>query len=193
MPRFFSVLRSVHSWLGFLILPWVIVYGITGFYLNHSKVVNQLLGSTSFDESQFQIASESESLSIASARQLAQKIWPDQQIIKERAIEYHGFASLQFFKPSGQVIVAIQTGHFYEKTRYYRYTYDPEGNLVDRKFYWSYLFRYFHEAGWIDNSFGVWFADITSLALIIFGLTGFYLFLLPRLRKLRRAVRTVFG
>ena len=30
-------LRTVHRWLGVMILPWVIAIGFTGLYLNHSK------------------------------------------------------------------------------------------------------------------------------------------------------------
>lgn len=112
--------------------------------------------------------------------------WADEPITKAKAIEYHGFVAIQFTKPSGNVIVSIKTGHYYKKTRLYRYTYDPLGSLVDRKIYWSYVFRYFHEAGWIDNSFGVWFADITAIALVLFGASGLILFIVPRQKKLKR-------
>ena len=30
-------LRTVHTWLGVLVVPWIIIIGATGFYLNHSK------------------------------------------------------------------------------------------------------------------------------------------------------------
>jgi len=48
------------------------------------------------------------------------------------------------------------------------------------------VFRYFHEVGWIDSSFGVWFADITAIALVLFGASGLILFIVPRQKKLKR-------
>jgi len=186
MARFFHTLKTLHSWLGFFILPWLVLYGFTGFYLNHSKSINQFLASTPYDESQFPIRPEAEWLSIYEARQKAHQVWPNETIKNTKAVKYHGFVALEFSKPSGKVIIAIKSGHFYKKTRLYRFTYDISGTLVDRKFYWSYLFHYFHEVGWIDKSFGIWFADITAISLILFGFSGLFLFILPRKTKLKR-------
>ncbi len=185
-PRLLRSIRTLHSWIGFLILPWIILYGFTGFYLNHSKAINTLLMPTPYDESSFVVKPETEWLSVNEARQKAAQIWADEPITKAKAIEYHGFVAIQFTKPSGNVIVSIKTGHYYKKTRLYRYTYDHLGSLVDRKIYWSYVFRYFHEVGWIDSSFGVWFADITAIALVLFGASGLILFIVPRQKKLKR-------
>ena len=189
MPRFFRTIRTLHSWMGFLILPWIVIYGFTGFYLNHSKTINQFLAASPYDESQFTLKPEPEWLTIEEAKQRANQFWPKEEITKAKAVEYHGFVSLNFTKPSGNVIVSVKTGHFYKKTRLYRYTYDASGVLVDRKFYWSYLFKYFHEVGWIDNRFGVWFADITAIALITFGISGLILFAMPRYPKMIRVIK----
>lgn len=188
---FFRNIKTLHSWLGFIILPWIIFYGFTGFYLNHSKMINQFLAKPVFDESQFEIKPENAWLSIPEARGIAEKFWRDETITNSKAVKYHGFIAINFTKPSGSIIVAIQTGHFYKKTRFYRNTYDASGHILDRKFYWSYLFSYFHEVGWINNSFGVWFADVTAMGLIFFGVTGLVLFILPRQRKILRLVKNI--
>jgi len=193
MPRLFRIVRTLHSWMGFIILPWIVLYGVTGFYLNHAKSINQWLVSTPYDESRFVVRPEMAWLSSNEAHQKASQIWPDESITGSKAIEYHGFDAIRFTKPSGQVIIAIKTGHFYKKTMLYRFTYDTSGALVDRKIYWSYLFHYFHEVGWIDNSFGVWFADITTISLVLFGVSGLILFVIPRHKKFIRLMKRGFG
>lgn len=186
MPKFLRIIRSLHSWMGFIILPWIVLYGFTGFYLNHSKAINKLINASPYNESQFIVRPETEWLSLDAARERARQIWPNETILGTKAAEYHGFVTIQFSKPSGTVIVAIKTGHFYKKTRWYRHTYSPSGELRDRKVYWSYLFHYFHEAGWVNNRFGTLFADMTAIALILFGLSGLVLFAVPRQKKLVR-------
>jgi len=32
-------LRVVHGWLGAIILPWIVLAGLTGFYMNHKDAV----------------------------------------------------------------------------------------------------------------------------------------------------------
>jgi hypothetical protein len=46
-------MKTRHSWLGILILPWILVIGMTGLYLNHWPFVNRVLTRASYDESQF--------------------------------------------------------------------------------------------------------------------------------------------
>ena len=127
---------------------------LTGTALGHSKAINKLINASPYNESQFIVRPETEWLSLDAARERARQIWPNETILGTKAAEYHGFVTIQFSKPSGTVIVAIKTGHFYKKTRWYRHTYSPSGELRDRKVYWSYLFHYFHEAGWVNNRFG---------------------------------------
>ncbi|MBL9048118.1 MAG: hypothetical protein JNK34_12550, partial [Tabrizicola sp.] len=35
---FERLVRTLHSWLGLLILPWVILAGFTGLYMNHEDL-----------------------------------------------------------------------------------------------------------------------------------------------------------
>ena len=45
--------RSIHSWLGILLLPWVIFFGITGLYLNHQELVISWLPNSEYNEAIF--------------------------------------------------------------------------------------------------------------------------------------------
>ena len=51
MSRVLRSLRLVHSWLGVLVLPWIVLFGLTGFYLNHERAVLSLLPDGAYDES----------------------------------------------------------------------------------------------------------------------------------------------
>ncbi|HMS96042.1 MAG TPA: hypothetical protein PKA03_12645, partial [Tabrizicola sp.] len=42
-----------------------------------------------------------------------------------------------------------------------------------------------HERGWVGSALGTWLADITAGALMVFGLSGLYLFFAPRLRRMK--------
>ena len=45
------------------------------------------------------------------------------------------------------------------------------------------LHKRLHEQGWLTRTFGTWLADITAAAMVVFGLSGIVLFLVPRLRR----------
>ncbi|MFN3280590.1 MAG: hypothetical protein ACK40I_02810 [Tabrizicola sp.] len=47
------LLKTVHGWLGVIVLPWVIVIGLTGLFLNHEKLVMGWLEGEGYDEAQF--------------------------------------------------------------------------------------------------------------------------------------------
>jgi len=71
MKLLFAI-RKMHGWLGFIILPWIVAYGQTGFYLNHSRLVNGWFPTVS-EEQRFTEFPEREWLSIPEARAIAGK------------------------------------------------------------------------------------------------------------------------
>jgi len=182
--------RVSHGWLGLIVFPWILIIGLTGLYLNHSKLVLGWIGSSSYDESQFAEWPE-QGLSQADALIVAQSVWASEPVNSVEADRYHGFDSFVFKKDSGRIIVTRDTGHYYVKTNITRRTFAPDGTQLHKKIYWSSVFKWLHVRGWLNNSLGSWLADITAGAMVIFALSGLYLFFAPRAKKISRKVRSL--
>lgn len=176
-------LRKIHTWLGVLVMPWVIVIGATGLYINHSKLILPMVRQAEFSEKQFTDRIPPGPLTEKSARLLGQELWPDEPIKKIQVETYHGRRSFIVRKKSGSIILSIPTGHYYLKTPYTRRTYSPEGELLHTKYYWHRIFKVLHTRGWIGGRFGTLLADIVSVAMVVFGLTGPILWAAPRIRR----------
>lgn len=185
--RVLRLLRTLHAWLGIFIFPWVIVIGATGFYLNHARAILPALQGQTYDESRFGDWPGAAPVGAAAARRIAEGEWPGEPITKVTEITYHGRPSFKFRKWSGLVIVSRPTGHYFVKTAFHRRTYAPDGTLLHSKFYWSSFFKRLHERGWFDSSLGTWLADLTSLAMVLFGISGVVLWWMPRSRRILRA------
>ncbi|UCH74081.1 MAG: PepSY domain-containing protein [Rhodospirillales bacterium] len=186
--RVFRLFRTVHGWLGIFIFPWVIVIGATGFYLNHPKTILPALEGPTYDESRFEAWPAPDPVSLEAARAVALSVWPDEAIDEVSEKVYHDRPSYQFKKASGRIIVTRPTGHYFVKTRYTRRTYAPDGALLHSKIYWGAVFKGLHRALWLGRSLGTWLADLTSLAMVVFGCTGIILWWLPRSRRVLRAL-----
>ncbi|MDC1438834.1 PepSY domain-containing protein, partial [Planktomarina temperata] len=83
-------------------------------------------------------------------------------------------------------IVVSDTGHYYVKSRLQNKMFAPDGSLENRKLYWAYVFGVFHRTGWLGWSIGTVLADITAIALIIFGFSGLVLWYLPKHKRFKR-------
>jgi len=187
--RLLRTCRSVHSWLSVLVLPWVIVIGLTGFYLNHAKLVGALFIGNQFSESGFEEEVPPRPITRESARLLGAALWPDEPIREIAEKPYHGRPSYYVKKRSGTVVLSIPTGHYYTKTRYLRRTFSPRGELLHTKVYWGRIFKELHVTGWLGRGLGTWLADIVSLSMVVFGLTGAFMWWTQRGRRLLRAHR----
>lgn len=184
--RFLRTCRTLHGWLGVFVLPWVIVIGATGFYLNHSKLILAWLPQAAFSEADFDKVRPPAPITADQARALGETIWPEDAIKEIVEEAYHGRPSFVVKKRQGSVILSISTGHQYIKTRYRRRTYSPDGVLLHTKVYWGTVFKDLHRSGWLGWSLGTWLADAVSLAMVFFGLTGAMMWWFPRAKKLGR-------
>jgi len=189
MATTLKFLRTLHSWLGIVALPWVIFFGLTGFYLNHPDAVKSILPLTSYEDVGTQFVTLSQPLTEEDATEIAQGYWPDSPMKTVSEIVYHGHDAIKFEREAGQIIVAADTGHYYVKSNFRNLQFSPEGDLVGRKIYWNYVFGIFHRTGWLGWSLGTILADITSLALIVFGLSGMVLWYLPKHKRFKRRLR----
>jgi hypothetical protein len=184
--RVLRACRSLHGWLGVLVLPWVIVIGATGLYLNHSKLVRPVFGPQAFSESGFEAERPAAPVTREQARALAAALWPEDPIGKISEKDYHGRPSFFVETRRGKVILSIPTGHYYLKTRYKRRTFSPRGDLLHSKTYWGAIFKDLHRSGWLGWGLGTWPADLVSAAMVIFGLTGSTMWWVPRARRVLR-------
>ena len=50
MPLVLKYVRLLHSWFGVIALPWVIFFGLTGFYLNHPDEVQSILPLQTYED-----------------------------------------------------------------------------------------------------------------------------------------------
>lgn len=185
LPQFERSLKSIHSWLGLIVMPWIIVIGFTGFYLNHSSFVSGLLNGTSYNEAAFDDWPDPKTVDTIAALRLAQSVWPGAAFRLSPTDTYHGRLVWTLTSGSRQVIVDRQTGHYWVKTPKRRLTYSPAGEVLHSKTYWGSLFKTLHVNGWFDSNLGSWLADTTAVAMVVFGLTGIVLFVNPRLRRFR--------
>jgi len=197
LPKFASperALRTIHSWLGFVIMPWIIVIGLTGFYLNHSRLFVSLLNGGDYDEAQFDAWPDPKPVDQAAALVLAKSVWPGVTFRLSSTKVYHKRPVWYYKSGEKQVIVARATGHYWVKTYRTRQTFDPTGRLLHSKTYWGSIFKTLHARGWIDSTFGSWLADLTAGAMVVFGVSGMFLFVNPRLRRRRnRRARQQLG
>lgn len=178
-------LKSLHGWLGVIVLPWVLVVGLTGIYLNHEQALFNLLPGAVYDEARFDDWPDPTPIARAEARSAAERIWPDQSYKLSEEPQYHGREAAILEGDDGAVIVDLATGHYWIKTDFRRQTFAPDGELLDTQIYWGNIFKSLHTRGWISGRFGTWAADITGGAMSVFALSGIILFLLPRLRRRR--------
>ncbi len=177
------LLKTVHGWLGVIILPWVIMIGLTGLFLNHEALVTSWLDGSDYDEAQFDAWPGATPLSVDAARGLAGRLYPGVDLVQGSETAYHGRDAAIFDADGTRVIVALATGHYWIKTDVSRLTHAPDGSLLERKIYWEGIFKRLHVRGWLSGTFGTWLADITAAAMVVFGLSGIVLFLVPRLRR----------
>ncbi|NVK02875.1 MAG: PepSY domain-containing protein [Oceanospirillaceae bacterium] len=186
MGKIFRHLKTLHSWMGLIALPWVILFGLSGLYLNHPQLVSQILPDSAYGAEAEMFASLDVPLTPETAANIARQYWPESPMNAIRQIKYHGFDAVEFTRGAGRIIVAKETGHYYTKTNFQNVLYSPQGEAVDRKIYWNYLLGVFHRNGWFSQTIGTILADITAIILIAFGLSGITLWYLPRHKRIKK-------
>lgn len=182
-------LRTLHAWMGAVILPWVVLAGFTGLYMNHPDLMGGFLASSQFDVAGFDQAVGAKSQTALSAREIAVAAVPDETVVLESDDTYLNRDVFVLVAGSTNVAVDKASGYYWLVTRYQRRLYAPDGTYLQRQIRWDRVMDSLHSDGWLGRGLGSWPADIAAAALIVFGLSGLYLFAAPRLRRIlgRRA------
>jgi uncharacterized iron-regulated membrane protein len=185
--RVLKLLRKLHGWLGVFIFPLVFIAGLTGVYMNHGKIFKPYVEPTEIGSMADGVGG-SHAIAEGQAKELVRQIWGHGVKLKsfERKRLY-GFESFVAKRDGeyGQIIVAIPNGRYVIKSAYFKRTFSPEGDMVALKFYWRSILKGLH-TGRIGGDVGRYIMDGVSITLMLFALSGFYLWTVPRWRRRRR-------
>ena len=179
------MLKAIHSWLGVVILPWVILAGLTGLYMNHRDLVLSVFPQESFDPVQFDAAPEAVAQDQSSALLIARAAMQDIPLRLLSDTSYAGRTVFTIDAGDQDVIVDAASGFYWIDSRYRSAIFTPEGRPVSASVKWKKVLSSLHARGWVGSTLGTWLADIAAGALAVFGATGLVLFALPRLRRFR--------
>jgi hypothetical protein len=177
-------LRSIHGWIGIFVVPWVLLYGLTGFYLNHERSLSFLFGTDAVDtlwreDQPGHLASEDQ------ARAWFAAAYPGLTVQKVTDEPYHDRPAFQIVTADLTVIAPKNSSFYFDKTNHLRQLHEAGGKVIDRHLYWPSILKELHVHGWLRGAAGTTLADIFSLLLIGFGLTGACLWTIPRLMRSR--------
>ena len=107
------LIKTMHGWLGVLVLPWVLIIGVTGLYLNHESLVMAVLDGEGYDEAAFESWPDPRPMTPDEALGLAQSLFPGKTLSRLSDTTYHNRDAALFKVEGTQVIVALETGHYW--------------------------------------------------------------------------------
>jgi len=182
--------RTIHSWLGVLILPWVIVIALTGFYINHPQGFHSLLGYqdiTSAELSNLQPVQVNQQL----VETIVKANWPSEELLGQGQSRYRNRQMFAISKPSGTIYIPIPaTNIYFVREGMRERIVGIDGTQFRDQLPYPQMFRVLHEQGWLSSTFGTFFADLVALAMVLFGFTGLLMFSVPKVRKLKSYLKT---
>jgi hypothetical protein len=176
-------LKTLHGWLGFVILPWIVMAGVTGLFQNHPNLILGLMPNASI-EGELLDSQPPMAVDAAQVAALAQSVMGISVAVSSET----RFKSRDVYRvtgPQADLYVDRATGGYWVSGHYTQRLYAADGTRLGLAVKWSKVLSALHKRGWLSDRFGSWPADIAAGALTVFGLSGLYLFIAPRLRKLR--------
>ena len=160
-------IKSLHGWMGCLVWPWIVMIALTGLYQNHAAAIDPWLPGDPMT---------AERLATLPAH-------PTAPTTALQPVTVFGRPGWQ--AADGSSGFDATTGASWQVGPWLTTWSDAEGNRIGWRMEWQKLFLRLHRAGWADERLGTWPADLAALALVLFGLSGLWLFLTPRLRRWR--------
>ncbi len=178
------LLRTIHGWMGIIAIPWVLMYGLTGLYLNHEGQFNALLGDDPVD-SYWSEDAPNRLPTEAVAREWLEERFPGMKVNEARDEPYHGKDAFIFEAGRTSVIAPKNSTYYFVKDAHARRLHDASGATIHTRRYWQNIFKELHVRGWVGSPFGTLIADTFGIILVSFGISGTFLWLVPRLLRMR--------
>ncbi|MCW1919597.1 PepSY domain-containing protein [Rhodobacter sp. KR11] len=163
-------IKSLHGTLGLLIWPWLVMIALTGLYQNHQSAIDPWLPSDMITAEDLQ----------------ALPAFPVTTPNLTNPEPVTLFGRPAWAEHDGSRGIDAATGATWATGTYLTTWADAQGARIGWRMDWQKLFLRLHRAGWAGDQLGTWPADLAALALVLFGLSGLWLFLAPRLRRWRR-------
>ncbi len=174
--QFFLLLKSVHKTTGILVFPLVLLAGLTGFYLNHGKPLSRF-----FAQPPTAMAAQSSPWSQEEAEKRAVAILggPVNEDVKRRKKDRFYFRA----HANRKRLVGIdpQSHTYWLITRHGRTRYDANGAYLEHRWFLRRIAKDIH-TGKIIGWGGRLLADLVSLCLVVFAITGIVMWFLSRNR-----------
>lgn len=177
------LLRTLHGWLGLLVLPWIILAGLTGLFENHGQLFLRMLPQSVFTAEMLQ-GLPPKPVDALAVQTLALRLGlpQSQPPVATRVLSRPGF---KVSAGTTTLVVDGATGAYWLEVPYVSTLYTADGAKIASRIRWARVMVSWHRAGWLGTGLGTWPADITAAAMMVFGVSGIYLFLAPRLRRMR--------
>lgn len=174
--RFHALVRTTHRWVGIVVFPFVLFEGISGIYLNHTKVF-----SVPFVQTSITVPNLAEPWDIGEAEIRAQTVLGGP--VRENKWKRKGgrrYYRLRADMGAKQTVVLELRSHTYWlATRYTATHYTESGEIVEDRWRWKQIFTDLHN-GVIGGWFGRLLTDLIGVCLILFVATGITMWFLTR-------------
>ena len=182
-------IRVLHRWMGLILFPWVIIYGLTGLYMNHGDLILSLFPRDHMEE---MLVDDQPGFRGDAERA---KDWLRQQpfapISKSMKDDiYYGHpAWFITLRDNTEVVAFKNSAQYVMRAPYQRTLYAGDGSRLNSKFYWGRILSEFHKRGLVASPFGSFLADVFSIILISFGVSGLAVWGLPKLNRVINQIR----
>ncbi|MBF0176488.1 MAG: PepSY-associated TM helix domain-containing protein [Magnetococcales bacterium] len=181
-----NVMRSVHSWMGIIVFPFVFLAGVTGFYLSNEDLFPTSTMFEHIESGEVIWPEKKDPLSLEKAITLANSQWKNGitgKVTKKKINDRNQY--ILWEKGGNQrIVIDIDNHSYYVKTSdYIKRQYTPDGIHLHTKFYIYNIIEHIHKGRLMHwGAFKV-AVDVTSIALVLFAISGVYLWIRPRLKR----------
>ena len=187
--RLLNLMRTVHAWLGIALFPLALIAGFTGFYLNHGKLFAPLFKNSGFSEAYAgasKRAARGTMLGLDEVLAMARTHWGEGAVERTKLKQTKGGLRYYVYRAGSKDYMRVLTRSGVQDVRssYTRTWYGYRGERFYTHYYWRDLWYNLHVGGYWGK-FGKLLVDIISIALLVFALSGAYLWGALRWRRWR--------